>query len=117
MALNISDLQPKEFEIKIKGQTTMCKPPKLSHVFILSKLGNIFKNANEHTVDDINTAEKDLEFVFGELIPELKGVSLDMQTNVDIITQVMEHIAPDETKELKEQGVQFGTDPKAERTG
>lgn len=117
MALNISDLQPKEFEIELKGQKTMCKPPKLSHVFILSKLGNIFKNSNDYTVDDINTAEKDLEYVFGELIPELKGVSLDMQTNIDIITQIMEHITPSENKELKEQGVQFGTDPKAERTG
>lgn len=117
MALNIDDLQPKPFEVKIKDQTTNCKPPKLSHIFILSKLGNIFQNPNDFSSADIKQAERDLEDVFGELIPELKGTSLDMQLNIELITQIMDKINPSETKELDEKGVKFNSDPKAERIG
>ena len=117
MALNITDLQPKPFEVTIKGQTTECKPPRLSHVFTLSKIGNLFQNPESAGSAEVKQAEKDLDGVFQELIPELKGVELEMQTTIDLITQIMINVTPSENKELDEQGVQLSTDPKAERIG
>lgn len=117
MALDIKDLQPKPFEVSVKGQTTECKPPRLSHIFILSKVGNLFQNTDTASSADVKQAEKDLDEVFGELIPELKGVSLDMQPTLDLITQIMENVNPSENKEMDSQGVKLDSDPKAERTG
>lgn len=117
MALNITDLQPKSFEVTIKGQTTECKPPRLSHIFILSKVGNLFQDPAASTASEVKQAEKDLDGVFEELIPELKGVTLEMQAVLDLITQIMNNVNPSENKELDEQGVKIDSDPKAERTG
>lgn len=117
MSINIEDLQPKSFEVTIKGQTTMCKPPRLSHIFILSKIGNLFQSPDSASAVDVKQAEKDLDEVFGDLIPELKGVALEMQAVIDLITQIMENVSPAENKELDKQGIKLDTDPKVERTG
>ena len=117
MSINIEDLQPKSFEVTIKGQTTMCKPPRLSHIFILSKIGNLFQATDTASSTEVKQAEKDLDDVFGDLIPELKGVNLEMQAVIDLITQIMENVSPSENRELDTQGVKLDIDPKAERTG
>ena len=117
MALTIEDLKPKKFTITIKGVEVESLPPRLSHMLMISKVGEIFQNISSSSREDIEQAEKDFDYVVGELIPELKGIQLDMQGVIDVITQVMEQITPEETKELDEKGVSFNTDLKAEKIG
>lgn len=100
MSINIEDLQPKSFEVTIKGQTTLCKPPRLSHIFILSKIGNLFQSPESASSTDVKQAEKDLDEVFGDLIPELKGVNLDMQSAIDLIEGIKRAIHRMHTTEI-----------------
>lgn len=113
MSVSIDDLQPKPFKVTIKGLELECKPPRLSHTLTLAKLGNIFQNTDKASKQDIVQAETDLDEVIGELIPELKGVNLDMSSTLDLVSQIMENIQPSDNKELEEKGVSFDTDPKA----
>ena len=117
MPTTIEDLQPKPFTIKVKGLELECKPLRMSHALIISKVGEVFQSPKEATLQTVNQAEQDMDAVIGELIPELKGVQLDMATVLEVITQMMEHIQPSDNKELDEKGVKFDTDPKAQVTG
>jgi len=117
MALTIQDLQPKEFIINIKGVEVPCSPPRLSHTLIISKVGEVFQNIKEVSREDIQAAEADFDWVVSELMPELKDIKLDMQSVLDVITQMMAQIQPEESKQLAEQGVKFDADPKAEKIG
>ena len=117
MALTIADLQPKDFKINIKGVELNCKAPKLSHMLVLSKVGELFQNIKEAKREDILAAQGDFDWVVSELIPELNETQLDMQSSIDLITQVMAQVQPQESKELAEKGVSFDTDPKAEKVG
>lgn len=117
MSLSVSDLIPKDFKITIKGVEVTSKPPKLAHMLVLSKVGNLFQNINEAKRDDILSAQEDFDWVVTELIPELKDVELDMQASIDLITEIMKQVQPEENKELAEMGVKFDTDPKAEKVG
>ena len=117
MALTIQDLQPKDFTVTIKGVEVQCKPPRLSHTLVISKVGEVFQNIKEASRDDIQNAETDFDWVVAELMPELKDIKLDMQSVLDIITQIMSKIQPEESKELAEKGVKFDSDPKVEKIG
>lgn len=117
MALTINDLQPKDFSIDIEGLKLQCKPPSVSHIMVLSKIGQIFEDSSKFSRTEIVSAEADFNWVIGELIPELRGKKLDFKYITAIITQIMENIAPEETKELNEMGVKIDTDPKAEGRG
>lgn len=117
MALTLEDLQPKSFVIKIKDIELKCKPLRLSHTLILAKVGDVFQNISNATAETIEQAEKDIDKVFSDLIPELKGMQLDMQATVDVITQMMEQIQPSDNAELNRKGVKFDDDPKDQRNG
>jgi len=117
MALTIQDLQPKGFKVEIKGLILDCKAPRLSHTLVLSKVGEMFNNLDKLEREDIVKAEKDFDWVVAELIPELKGIELGIQDVLEIVTQIMEHVAPEENKELEEKGVKFDSDPKVEKIG
>ncbi len=117
MGLTIEDLKPKNFKVKIKGVELDCKPLRMSHTLIVSKIGEIFQNINISTKKEIKQAEVDMDEVIAELIPELDGVKLDMESVLELITSMMESIQPSDNKELKEKGVAFDTDPKAEGNG
>jgi len=117
MALTIEDLRPKNFKVNIKGVEVDCKPPRLSHMLVISKVGETFQNIGKSNRDEIQQAEKDFDWVVAELVPELKDIPLDMQSVIDFITQIMEQVQPDENKELTDKGVKFDTDPKAEKIG
>jgi hypothetical protein len=117
MALTIEDLKPKAFKVNIKGVEVDCKPPRLSHMLVISKVGETFQNISTVNRESIQQSEQDFDWVVSELIPELKGIELDMQSVIDIITQVMEQVQPEENKELADKGVKFDTDPKAEKIG
>jgi hypothetical protein len=117
MALTIADLQPKNFKIKIKDVEVECKPPRLSHMLVMSKIGELFKDTTKASREEIQQAEADFDWLVDELIPELDGVKLDMQGVIDVISQMMAQVSPEENKQLEAQGVKFDTDPKAEKIG
>lgn len=117
MALTIEDLKPKNFKIKVKDVEVECKPPRLSHTLVISKVGQTFQDVQKASREDILQAESDFDWVVGELIPELKGIDLDMQAIIDVITQIMEQIQPEESKILADKGVNFDSNPKAEKIG
>lgn len=116
MALNISDLQPKPFTVKLRDQTTECAPLKMRHIFILNKIGIILQKPAEATKEQILEAETDFNYIIADLIPELTGVTLPIETMLDLLTQMMETITPSENKELADKGVSFDANPKAENT-
>ena len=117
MSITIDDLRPKNFIISVQGLELDCKPLKMSHALIMAKLGDVFKNPKSATKDDIRQAEADLEEVIGELVPQLKGVELEMSVLMDVMTQMMEHVQPSDNRELKDKGVTFDEGPKAETAG
>lgn len=117
MGMSIEDLQPKSFTVNIKGVELTCKPLRLSHTLIVAKIGDVFQNLNLIDKEQIKQAEKDMDEVVAELIPELKDIQLDMQSTIDLITQMMEQVEPSDNKELNAKGVKFNTDPKAETNG
>jgi len=118
MSVNIEDLQPKSFKVSIKGQEVDCKPPKLSHLLLVTKLGKVFENAQSANREQIVEAEKDFEFVIGELMPELDGLVMDPGMVTEVLTQIMEQVMPEETKALKEHNIEVnGESLKGEATG
>lgn len=117
MSLTIEDLKPKNFKITIKGVELDCKPLRLSDALVISKLGDIFQNAKTASREDIEQSEKDMDAVIAKLIPDLTGVELDISSILEVLSQLMDHVEPADNKELKEKGVSFDNDPKAERTG
>ena len=117
MALTLQDLQPKNFKINIKGVEVDCKPPRLSHTLIISKVGETFKNVSKTSRQELVQAEVDFDWVVEELMPDLKGIQLDISSIIEIIEKLLDEIEPDENQTLKEQGVSIDTDPKAEKIG
>ena len=117
MGLSIEDLQPKNFTITVNGVQLEAKPLRLSHALTVSKLGNIFQSADKATSAEIKQAEADMDELVGELVPDLKGIPLDMSATMQVIEQLMASISPTDNKELSDKGVRFDTDPKAPRTG
>jgi hypothetical protein len=117
MALTVQDLQPKDFKINVKGVELTCKPPKLSHMLVLSKVGNLFQDINSASRENILSAQSDFNWAISELIPELQDIDLDMQSTIDIITEIMKQVQPEENIELEQKGVKFDTDPKVEKVG
>lgn len=117
MSVSIDDLKPKNFVIKIKGVELNCKPLRLTHALTLSNLGSIFDGKTKSTKEEIAQAQKDLDLTIGELIPQLDGVELDMQTTMEVITQLLATISPSDNKELTERGVKMDTDPKVQKIG
>lgn len=117
MSIALNDLQPKPIEVKVKGVELTSKPLRLKHALILAKIGSVFENASKATVAEIEKAQTDVDAVFTELIPELKGIDLDMSSTMELLTQLMERIEPEENEQLKESGVKIDTDPKVQGTG
>lgn len=115
MSITADDLTAQPFTIEIKGKTLQAKPVKMRHALIMAKLGNIFNNLQEASDEDIERADKKFTEIIEELIPELKGVDLDMQTTVDILGKLMESVEPTDNQELKKSGVTFD-DPKAPKS-
>jgi hypothetical protein len=117
MALTIDDLKPQDTTVTIKGVSMRCKPLRLSHALILTQVGEIFQNAKDASIDDIKKAEKNMDDIVAELIPELAGVSLDIGSMIEIITQMVSQMEPSDNAELRNKGVTFASDPKAETIG
>ncbi|RLA58676.1 MAG: hypothetical protein DRR04_10395 [Gammaproteobacteria bacterium] len=117
MSVTIEDLKPKPFKVTVRGVELECRPVRLSHTLILAKIGNIFENASTVSTEEIKQSEKDINELFAELIPELKGIDLDIGSTMELIQQIMDQVEPADNKELDKKGVKFDTDPKAPRTG
>lgn len=117
MSLTIEDLKPKETKINVNGVELTAKPLRLSHALVLTQLGEIFQNPKNSSADDVKKAEKNVDELIGEIIPELKDIQLNMQTTIEIIAQLMNTVQPSDNAELNAKGVKFDSDPKAETTG
>jgi hypothetical protein len=117
MSINISDIQPKPFDIDVDGLVLTCEPPRLSHVLMMSKIGAVFQDPGKATTADIKQAEADMNGIIADLIPALKDKQLSVNATLSIITQLMEQIQPADNKELNDKGVSFGTDPKETTIG
>jgi hypothetical protein len=121
MAIQINDLQPKNFpiELTVNGEviTVQCKPLRLSQALMVSKIGNIFQSVETATKDELVQAETDMNEVIKQAIPELAEIDLDMALTMQIIQGMMNSITPGEQAELNANGVSFDTNPKAEKIG
>jgi hypothetical protein len=117
MGLTIDDLKPKNFKINIRGIELECKPLRLSHTMVIAKVGEVFKDATKATTEQILEAEKSMDEVIGQLIPEIKGIELDTADVLAIIEAMMDTITPEDNSYLEKKGVTFDTDPKAEKNG
>lgn len=113
MGTSITDLMPKNFTVKIGDVELQCKPLRLSHALIVGKIGDVFQNPKNYNSAEIKQAEKDIDVVIAELVPELKGVELGITELVELIPQLMTSSQPSDDKELRDAGVRFDTDPKA----
>ena len=109
MGATIDDLSPKSFKIKIKGVELKCNPPRLSDALILAKTGDILENPQNYKSDDIRQAESDISDVIIRLIPEVKGRELGIDSLIEILGEIMQHIEPDDNKELKDNKVEITT--------
>lgn len=118
MSLNIDELKPKKFMITLGGQETECNPPKMSHLFMINKIGTVFRDPEKATKEQIVEADQYFSELVTDLVPELKGEDIDIQYKLDVLTQITERITPADNKELAEKGVSFdSTSPKAEIAG
>ena len=118
MALNIDELKPKAFKITLAGQETDCNPPRMSHLFMINKIGSVFRDPDKATKEQILEADQYFSEIVADLVPELKGEDIDIQFKLDVLTQITERITPADNKELAEKGVSFdSTSPKAETAG
>lgn len=116
MALSIDDLKPKKFKVNVDGVELMCSPLRLSHALVVAKIGDVLQNPKDKTSEEIKQAEKDMDDVIGELIPELKGIELDVNSIMSVVMQMTSNNNPSENKELKDKGVSFDSeDPKVQK--
>lgn len=115
--MTIEDLTPTPFNITIKGVEVECQPLRLSHALKITRMANVFENPAKASDADLERAETDMDKLVGDLIKDLKGVKLDVQTTIDLLGQLMTHIMPSENKELEELGVKVDSDPKAPKAG
>lgn len=118
MALNIDELKPKKFTITLGGQETECNPPKMAHLFMINKIGSVFRDPEKASKEQIIEADQYFTDIVTELIPELQGADISVQYKLDVLTQITENITPSDNKELVEKGVSFdSSSPKAEKVG
>lgn len=111
---SIEDLRPKKFTITIRGVELQCSPLRMSHALIVAKIGEIFVDPKAAKAADIKQAQKDLDEIIGELIPDLKDIELNMDDTLQLITQLTDSNQPTDNQYLKEAGVKFD-DPKAQK--
>lgn len=117
MSVDVSDLIPKTFKVKLGEHEFDCFPPRMSHSLIISKMGDVIDNQSKYTAKDVQQLEADLDNVIGELIPDLKGVKLSMEHTMSVIEQMALNVEPADNKELRDNGVKFDGDPKAPTIG
>lgn len=117
MSVTVDDLKPKNFKVNIKGLELECKPLRLSHTLIIGRTGEVLSDPKSASVADIKEAEKNMDDLFAELIPELKDVQLDTMTIMELITQLVDNSQPSDSKFLEENGVKLDADPKVEKAG
>lgn len=118
MALNMDELKPKKFKITLGDQETECNPPRMAHLFMINKIGSVFRDPDKATKEQIIEADQYFSDIIAELIPELNGEDISVQYKLDVLTQITENITPADNKELTEKGVTFDSQsPKAEKVG
>jgi len=113
---SIEDLRPQKFKVTIRGVDLNCSPLRLSHALIVAKIGDVFQSPKEATKESIIQAQKDMDEVINELIPELEGVELNMTDTIDLITQMTSNTQPEDNQYLNKAGVKFDAEKKTKVT-
>ena len=112
--MNVEDLRPKPFKVTVKGVDLECKPLRMSHALSLAKIGNAFEDPGTKSREENKKLELEFDEVVSELVPDLAGVPLDLQSSMELIQQLMASVEPSESQELKENKVELpSSDPKA----
>jgi hypothetical protein len=114
MGTTISDLIQKDFTINVDGVDLSCKPLRISHALIVSKVGDVFQNPSKYSAEEILQSEKDMDLVIGQLVPQLAGKQITINALTDIISQMMSSTQPNDDKYLQDNGVRFDSDPKVQ---
>ena len=122
MSIASNDLQPKPFNINIKGNDYKCNPLRMSHRIIIAKISPLFAQfeiiANgqeiEMSTEKIFELEKELDLLINNLIPELKNIELNIEDLANLIGLLMDSILPQESQDLKDAKVEVNNDPKVE---
>lgn len=126
MAIEATDLQPKEFKVTVNGKEYICKPPRLAHRIILMKVSPMFEAISDLAAGkgvDISSEkilgfQDDLDTLFDSLIPDLRKDSpqIDEAEVVLLIEQILKQTVPEEAKQLDAakvtMGGEDGSDPK-----
>jgi hypothetical protein len=86
-------------------------------MLIMTKVGEVMQNSKTATKQDIKDAEVNIDEVVHELIPALIDIQLDASLLLDLIPQIMEHIAPSDNEYLDKNGVKVDESPKVEKAG
>lgn len=110
---SVEDLRPQPFKITIRGVELDCKPLRMEHGLLISKIAAVFQNMDKATRKDIVTAQEDFDYVVASLVPELKDIELNIDDSLTVIEQMQTGSEPTDDQYLKEQGVQLG-DPKVQ---
>lgn len=108
----IEDLKPKKFTVTVKGVELTCSPLRLSHALIVAKVGEVFQSPKDATKAAIVQAQKDMDEVIAELIPEIADIELDMADTIELITQMTANSQPDDNQYLAKAGVEFNAEKK-----
>lgn len=114
---DINDLLPKEKTITVQGVELTVKPMRLRHALHLSKIADVFTNHEKYKAADIDEADKLIHEIVGELIPQLAGKELSFDLVGKLVGEMLNTVAPSDTRELDERGVKLDTDPKARGNG
>lgn len=129
MAIEATDLQPSKFKVTVNGKEYWCNPPRMAHRIILMKVRPLFEAIAaladgkdvEVSSDKILGYQNDLDLLFADLIPDLKGVTLNELDLVNVIDQLVTNSQPAEARELADAKVKVGGEeeasPKEETTG
>ncbi len=113
--LDLDTLVKPSKKIRLNGEAITINPPSLEELLKLSKLGGAIqakqtgkKMSEEEAVEAINS----LRDAFAELVPELKGKSLNVEQLLALLDLVVKMAMPSDVTELEKRGITLDADQK-----
>lgn len=111
--LDLNALAPEARKIKFGEQIIEVQPPKTVHVLKLSQIGAKMQQAADLPTEELEEVVNKLQTIIGEIIPELKEVTLTTGQLMAIMTMIVEMGMPEQAKELAKKGITVDGSPKA----
>jgi len=113
--LDLDTLVKPSKTIRLNGEAITIKPPELEELLKLSKLGGaIQKKQTGKKMDESEAVEaiNSLRDAFAELVPELKGKSLNVEQLLALLDLVVKMAMPSDVSELEKRGITLTSDQK-----